>query len=1350
MRSFFARAGAVLAAALCLSTANAQTIEIWAGGGTFRDTPASDVPTLPLALTVGPDGHVYVLDGAKGRVLRLNLDTQTATAMPGMDATPPDPYVPREWKVWSGRSIAFSPAGVLHIGTDMELFRADMQIGQLIEIGWNSWQSFEADGHMAFDADGRIYFPRRGENSIWVRDPWGGMRRFAGGQYPGFSGDGEEAMFASLDDPRSVAVDALGNVYIADTNNHRVRRVDAVTGIIETVAGNGEEGFNGDDIPATQAIVSHPTALAVDAAGNLYVYSAGNNRVRRVDAATGLISTVAGNGDIGYQGDGGPATEAAIELVFGNMAFDAMGNLYLADAGTRRVRRVDASTGIIDTVLGNGTMTFCGEMATRRSGCLGLPSGLALDEEDNLFIADTNNQRLREVRASSEDFYTIAGSGMDWIESGDGGPATDATFQDLRKLSRDAAGNLYIAGGSSNRVRRIDAVTGIITTVAGTGEWGFSGDGGPATAARFSWINHAVVGPDGDLYLSDSNNHRIRRVSAASGIVTTIAGNGLSTGPLGDGGPALVASISQPDTLRFDAAGNLLIADIGHGRIRRIDRHTGVITTLAGNGAWPSSGNGGPATEASLTGSIEFVLDAAGNIYVAAGWELRRIDAATGIINSAAPPWGLYTEEGLGLQYPEAMEFDSEGRLYVADGDEDVVFRISGLPVSLPDATAPVITPVVSGAAGPGGWYRGDVQVSWNTADDESDIISTSGCGASLVTIDTAGVTFTCSATSAGGTATGSITIRRDTVAPTLTFQAPTTAPNANGWYNPWVRVPFVVADDLSGVYSQSSASPLLVSTEGVGVSGEVVVTDQAGNMATFTTATFNIDRSGPRITPRITGTMGQEGWYTSDVVVSFEVDDPHSPFVRFGCTEQPIDFDTSQFIVNCIARSEGGETSAAAYVKRDATPPTLSFGAPSPAPNGAGWHATDVTIPFTVSDYGSLVLPNNPQSPVVIAGNGPGLTTQVTVYDRAGNRTSLPTPAVNIDRTPPAVTPLVNGTLGTNGWYTSDVTVNWAIDEAPGNILSSNGCGTASVVSDTAGVSFTCSVVSGGGSASASVTLKRDATAPVLTFGTPSPAPNVNGWNKTNVSVPFTRSDALSGVASTSATTPLVVSTEGAGVTGSVTVTDLAGNAATFPTVPRNIDKTAPAVTITSPAQGATYGFYQDVTADFGCTDLSLSTCVGTTANGALVNTRTAGERTYKVTGKDLALFTTAVTHGFTVASTFNFEGFLAPASPPPTLNLVARGSLVPVRWRLPDGNGGVVTSTASFTSATVGSLSCGGAPAVPLADAATGPTGISFDASTGVFTYNWQTGGSWTGCRKLTIRLRDNSLHELRFRFQ
>jgi hypothetical protein len=269
-----------------------------------------------------------------------------------------------------------------------------------------------------------------------------------------------------------------------------------------------------------------------------------------------------------------------------------------------------------------------------------------------------------------------------------------------------------------------------------------------------------------------------------------------------------------------------------------------------------------------------------------------------------------------------------------------------------------------------------------------------------------------------------------------------------------------------------------------------------------------------------------------------------------------------------------------------------------------------------------------------------------------------------------------------------------------------------------------------------------------VLSFGTPSPAPNTNGWNKTNVSIAFTRSDALSGLASTSVASPLVIRTEGANVTGQVVVTDNAGNVATFTSVARNIDKTAPVLDFPSPADGAHFGLYQEAFADYSCNDVSLLSCTASVADGDYL-TRTSGSRSLKVTARDLVGFTTTQTHYYYVEPYFNWTAFQAPSNTPPTLNLVTRGALVPIRWQLADGEGGWVTNTASFTSATVTTVSCGSAPVAPYTEAASGAAGIFFDESTHTFTYNWATDASWTGCRKLVVKLKDNTTHELRFKF-
>ena len=555
-----------------------------------------------------------------------------------------------------------------------------------------------------------------------------------------------------------------------------------------------------------------------------------------------------------------------------------------------------------------------------------------------------------------------------------------------------------------------------------------------------------------------------------------------------------------------------------------------------------------------------------------------------------------------------------------------------------------------------------------------------------------------------------------------------------------------------SGVFSTSSANPLSITVEGTGLTSQVVVTDLAGNSATFTTPSFNIDLSPAVVTPSLSGTPGSNGWYTSDVQVSWNTSDDVSTIrASEGCETTSVTADTEGVTYTCTATSAGGTQTGTITVKRDATAPTLTFGAPNPPPNGAGLNSTDVSIPFTTADATSGVASTSRASPVVITGEGSGLTAQVIVTDAAGNSATFTSPAVNISYGPPVVQPVVTGTLGLLGWYTSDVQVSWSISTPPASIISSTGCAASSVTADTASVTFTCSVTSAGGTTSNSINLKRDATPPVLTFSTPTPAPNANGWINNKVNVLFTRSDAMSGVNTTSSNSPLVISTDGAGVTGQVVVTDRAGNVGTFTTVPLNIDRTPPVVSLVSPANNAVYGLYQNnVVASFNCTDVSLASCVGTTVTGTPINTATAGERSFRVTATDLVNLTTQVTYWYRVASTFNFQGFLAPMNAAPILNQVAPGTVVPIRFRLPDGNGGFVTDTASFTSATVASLTCGSATVVPLNDPASGPPGISFDAGSNTFTYNWQTDAGWTGCRKLTLRLRDNSQRELRFRFQ
>jgi sugar lactone lactonase YvrE len=383
----------------------------------------------------------------------------------------------------------------------------------------------------------------------------------------GGAGDGGPATSANLNDPASLALDASGNLYIADLGNVRIRKVDAALGIITTVAGNGVFGFAGDGGAATSASLNSPAGVALDASGNLYIAEYANHRIRKVDAATGIITTVAGNGINTFAGDGGAATSASLSHPNG-VALDASGNLYIADYGNSRIRKVAAATGIITTVTGNGVFGFAGDGGAATSASLYFPTGVALDASGNLYIADPRTQRIRKVDAASGIITTVAGNGVLGF-AGDGGPATSANLASPSGVALDASGNLYIADIGNERIRKVDAASGIITTAAGSGVLGFAGDDGAATSASLASPWGVALDASGNLYIADYFNHRIRKVDATTGIITTVAGNGTATFA-GDGGAATSANLNYPVGVAVDASGNLYIADFRNQRIRKV------------------------------------------------------------------------------------------------------------------------------------------------------------------------------------------------------------------------------------------------------------------------------------------------------------------------------------------------------------------------------------------------------------------------------------------------------------------------------------------------------------------------------------------------------------------------------------------------------------------------------------------------------------------------------------------------------------------------------------------------------------------------------------------------------------
>ena len=457
----------------------------------------------------------------------------------------------------------------------------------------------------AVDASGNLFISDMNNNVIRKVDTNGLTKIVAGTGSAGFSGDGGAATNASLWNPTAVVVDPKGNLFIADTYNYRIRKMDT-NGIITTVAGTGSSGYNGDG-----AAISHwlnqPSGLCLDAAGNLFIADTFNSMIRKLDNS-GILTRVAGSilGS-GFSGDGGSATSTTARLYYPTgVAIDSSNNMYIADSLNNRIRKVNSS-GIISTAVGNGTVGYSGDGGAAGSATLNAPVGVAVDATRNFYIVDSGNHSIRKVGTNGI-ITTIAGNGIIGF-SGDSVIATNARLANPQNISVDNSGTLFIADAGNNRIRRVDT-NGIITTKAGRN----LNDGDSATNGTLNSVSGVAFDPDGALFLADTGNNRIRKVDT-NGIITTVAGNGFP-GYAGDGAAATNASLNQPFGLALDVNGQLYIADTMNNRIRKVDTN-GVITTLAGNGVYGTTGNGGAATNAKVSRPRSLATDAAGNVFIA-------------------------------------------------------------------------------------------------------------------------------------------------------------------------------------------------------------------------------------------------------------------------------------------------------------------------------------------------------------------------------------------------------------------------------------------------------------------------------------------------------------------------------------------------------------------------------------------------------------------------------------------------------------------------------------------------------------------------------------------------------------
>lgn len=639
----------VLAGGFCAGpSATTEAIQptgvVWDGRGGFFFSVADSVHSEVCHVDAQGQITPYAGDGTPGYLPAPYGDDVVATG-----AEVYDPY-----------GLAFNE-GTLYIADSANArIRAVNSVGVISTVAGGSslTQQLTLRRPMSVvpDGVGGVYVADPGQDRVLDVAATGLVTVVAGNGTAGFLGDGGPAPAAELNDPTSVAVGPRGVIYVADSNNDRIREIR--DGIITTVAGTGQTGFSGDGGPATSARLNFPTGLSVDSAGNLYFADANNAVVRMVDTA-GVISTVAGNGSPGYSGDGGAATRAELSWPVA-VSVDSAGDLLVADQGTdHRIREVH--DGIISTVAGNGFVGWSGDRGEASAASLSEPDAVAVGAAGT-YVVDSENAAVRLVNSSG----VISTVVPPW--AGLGFPTA---------VALDSRGDLYIADWD-DRVYELP-VNGHLEVIAGTGKAGYSGDGGPATKATLNDPSGLALDAHGNLYVADSGNNVIREINPR-GLITTYAGTGYATSsahPLGDGGRARRATFNNPVGLDMTSAG-LYVADKGNQRIRFISQ-SGVVRTVAGDGVLGWNADGTPSLETAMNFPQGVAVDAAGNILVTddGNCEVREFKASTGTVSTLSgwgpaggvrPTCGFIGADGTGmLNHPIGIALSGPGSYVVAD-----------------------------------------------------------------------------------------------------------------------------------------------------------------------------------------------------------------------------------------------------------------------------------------------------------------------------------------------------------------------------------------------------------------------------------------------------------------------------------------------------------------------------------------------------------------------------------------------------------------------------------------------------------------------------------------------------------
>jgi sugar lactone lactonase YvrE len=691
-----------------LGEAQPSTITTYAGPALPRDGALASSQGFDQPLFVIPDsaGGFYFTSYAQSRVYRVAPNGLISLVAGSTFGFGGDGGPAREARFRGVAGIALDTAGNLYISDyHNHRVRKVTPAGVIETVAGTGSPGYSGDSGPAtaaqlrfpngivIDPAGNLYIADELNNRVRKVNPSGEISTVAGTGTLGSSGDNGPATAAQLNQPVSVALDSSQNLFIAEYEGHRVRKISG--GTITTVAGNGSEGFSGDGGLAVAARLSHPYGIAMDGDKNLYIADRSNHRIRKVAPPLGVITTFIGNGTPGYNGDG-PALPGVQLNGPSGLALDSANNFYIADTYNHRIRKTTLA--ILRTVAGNGTMGFSGDPGSATAALLSSPTGVALDSGGNLFFVDTGNNRVRRITASGA-IATVAGSGAQGSK-GDGGSAVLAELNVPLGVAVDSAGAIYIADTQNNRVRKV-LTNGVITTVAGSGSAGYSGDGGYATAAQLNLPAAIAVDKSGNLYIADALNHCIRKVDP-SGIISTIAGIGTSRGYSGDG-PGTSALLNLPLDVEVDPAGGLYIADSDNGLIRKLTPG-GTIVTVAGRigaGVPGINGDGHPATQSGvhLSDPVDITVDSYGNLFIAEFSTSRvRVVTNDGVIRTAVGI-GLPIVIGAGfsgdggapdvaqLSFPRGVAISATGDLYITDEGNHRIRKVTNAAPPTPGSS---------------------------------------------------------------------------------------------------------------------------------------------------------------------------------------------------------------------------------------------------------------------------------------------------------------------------------------------------------------------------------------------------------------------------------------------------------------------------------------------------------------------------------------------------------------------------------------------------------------------------------------------------------------------------------------